>query len=133
MVAQVAAGIVRGPGGRILIAERFRPCPQGGRWEFPGGTREEGETLEGCLRRELREELAIEVRVDEPLVVIERPYADCDLDLHAFLCTWVSGEPEAIECAAWRWVDLEELHEGNFTGADRRILAALERWAKKSG
>lgn len=132
MSCQVAAGVIRRQDGKFLIAERFRPCPQGGRWEFPGGTREGGETLEACLHRELDEELDIRVRVDEPLAVIENPYDD-DLILHAFLCTHVGGEPKAVECASWKWADLEELRRVNLTGADRRVLEALERRLAEPG
>jgi 8-oxo-dGTP diphosphatase len=131
VTTQVAAGIIRSAEGKILIAERFKACPHGGRWEFPGGTREDGETLEECLHRELAEELGIKIRIDEPLVVIEQPYADLDLDLHAFLCTHVGGDPKTIEVKDWRWVTPEELRDVNLTGADRKILAALEeRWGR---
>ncbi len=132
MSAQVAAGIIRNADGRILIAERFDECPYGGRWEFPGGTLEEGETLQECLQRELEEELGIRIRIDEPFVVIERPYASPDISLHTFLCTHIGGDPTAIECNAWRWVDSSELREANLTGADREVLKALEElWAEQ--
>lgn len=127
MAVDVAAGIIRNAGGEILLAERFRACPSGGTWEFPGGTREEGETLEECLKRELREELGIEVRIDAPLVSIENPYRDVEITLHAFLCTHVSGRPRKIEVKDWRWMKLDELGSVNLTGADRMILEALER------
>jgi mutator protein MutT len=126
MAADVAAGIIRGPDGRVLIAERHRACPGGGSWEFPGGTREEGETLEECLHRELEEELAIRVRIDGLLVTLENPYANVEMTLHAFLCTHLSGEPRRIEVKDWKWVKIEELRAVDLTGADRKILEALE-------
>ncbi len=132
MAPDVTAGIIRGAGGRVLIAERHSAGPGGGTWEFPGGTREEGESLEECLHRELEEELGIEVRMDEPFVVIEDPYEDKPMTLHTFLCTHTGGEPRAIECKDWRWVDLEELREANLTGADRTVRAALEKRLRES-
>ena len=97
----------------MLLAERRRACPHGGRWEFPGGTREKNESLEKCLHRELQEELGIRVRIDEPFVVIENPYEDMPMTLHTFLCTHTGGRPRAIECKGWRWVRFEELRKEN--------------------
>ena len=128
----VTAGIIRAADGRVLLAERHRSCPGGGTWEFPGGTREKNESLEECLHRELEEELGIRVRIDEPFVVIENPYEDIPMTLHTFLCTHTDGEPRAIECKDWRWVDFEELRKANLTGADRRVLEALEERRRQS-
>ena len=131
---QVAAGVIRDGSGRILLAERFSPCPHGGSWEFPGGTREAGESIEACLHRELAEELGIRVRIDEAFLVLERPYRDRELDLHVFLCTHVDGDPQCLEVKDWRWVEPEDIGRWNLTGADRRIFEALKaRWDGASG
>jgi mutator protein MutT len=72
-VIEVAAGLVVRDG-KILITQRLAEAHLGGLWEFPGGKRERGETYPQCLRRELREELGIEVRVGELVEDVTHPY-----------------------------------------------------------
>ena len=123
----VAAGIVRDRSGRlVLITERRGADDRGGEWEFPGGTRELGETLEACLARELREELGIEVDIGKELARVEHTYPDIEITLHAFACRHVGGEPRALGCADWRWVEPEELAGYRLSPADRELLSLLE-------
>lgn len=68
-VIEVAAGIIVHEG-RYLIARRKAGVHLGGLWEFPGGKRETGETLEECLYRELREELNVCIGLPTPFQVV---------------------------------------------------------------
>ncbi len=122
----VTAGIVWNGRGRVLLARRPEDGLLGGLWEFPGGKVEPGETLEACLRRELREELAIEVEVGEPVGVVEHAYSHFRITLHAFHCRHVAGEPRAIGVAEWRWVRPEEIRQYPLSRADVKILELLE-------
>jgi 8-oxo-dGTP diphosphatase len=121
---EVSAGLVF-HGGRLLIAQRKPDAHLGGFWEFPGGKREPGETFEACLVRELREELAIEVSVDELVEEISHDYPDKQVLLRFFRCRLVSGEPRPIGCHAIAWIIREMLTEYPFPAADARLLARL--------
>ncbi len=111
--------------GRLLIAQRHAGDMLGGLWEFPGGTCQPGESLPDCLRRELREELDIEVRVGAPVATIPHTYTHLRITLHAFWCTLLAGEPRPIGCADVRWVRPDELDAYAFPVTDQRIIAAL--------
>jgi len=113
--------------GRVLIAQRPANGLLGGLWEFPGGKLEPGETLPECLRREIREELQIEIEVGDPIATVEHAYSHFRITLHAFHCRLLDGEPQAVACAAWRWAGFDELGLFAFSAADRRVIAALQR------
>jgi A/G-specific adenine glycosylase len=111
--------------GRLLIAQRPMSGMLGGLWEFPGGKRKRGESLEECLRREIHEELGIKVAVGKPVVQVEHTYTHFRITLHAFECRHEAGRPRAIQVADWRWVRLDELDEFAFAVTDRKIIQAL--------
>ncbi len=92
---QVTAGVVWNGAGQFLIAQRNLESTLGGLWEFPGGKQEPGESLKSCLRRELLEELGIEVSVGALLTVVEHTYAHLRITLHVFHCQLVGGRPQA--------------------------------------
>jgi A/G-specific adenine glycosylase len=119
----VVTAAVTVEGSRVLIARRPQGGRHPGRWEFPGGKAEAGEGLRDCLRREMREELALEVEVGEHLVAVEHDYGDISLSLHAFLCRSLSGDPRAGE---WSWVGLSQLNKFDLLPPDRRIAAVLK-------
>jgi A/G-specific adenine glycosylase len=121
----VTAGVIWDGHGRLLIAQRPPDGLLGGLWEFPGGKQEPGESLELCLRREIQEELGIEISVGEPIASVDHAYTHFRITLHAFHCTHVAGEPQALGCAGWRWVRLEELDRFAFPKADREVIEAL--------
>jgi len=113
--------------GKILISQRKPGDSLGGLWEFPGGKRSAGETLEQCLAREIREELALTVQVQGKRAVIEHPYPHRTIRLHCFACRILEGEPRAVDCAAWRWVSAEELRPEEFPVASRPLVEELRR------
>jgi 8-oxo-dGTP diphosphatase len=121
---QVVAGIVERDG-LILVAQRPAGDARAGRWEFPGGKLEPGETAEDCLARELAEELAIEVHAPAWLLSVTHDYPDLRVHLHAYRCRWRAGEPVAREHACVRWVAPAALAELDWSDADRPIAARL--------
>ena len=116
--------------GRLLITQRPAESHLGGLWEFPGGKREAGETFEQCLVRELREELGIEVAVQELFDEITHDYAEKSVHLKFFICHLLAGEPQPLGCAAVKWAGQAELAEHDFPAADARLLEKLRtvRW-----
>ncbi len=123
---EVSAGLVFRDG-RLLITQRPAGGHLAGLWEFPGGKREPGESFEDCLRRELREELAIEVDVHELVESIDHDYPEKSVHLRFFRCAWKAHEPQALGCAAFQWVTAVELPRHAFPPADEKLLARLAR------
>jgi A/G-specific adenine glycosylase len=120
----VAVGVIYRTG-RILIDKRKPEGLLGGLWEFPGGKKRPGESLEAALRREVQEELAIAIRVDRPLVVVEHTYSHFHVRIHAFECTYLSGTPHCRACADFKWVRPANLARYAFPAANRKIIQAL--------
>lgn len=119
------AAIVRD--GRALITERGIE-PMKGLYDIPGGFLRAGEHPVDALKRELREELGleIEVEVDDCISMVPHPYGDEADPVLAlgFLARWIAGEPKAADdVAAFRWVDLEELEELDFAWEHDRVVA----------
>lgn len=122
----VTAGVIRERASdRLLIARRPADKMLGGLWEFPGGKCEPGETLDACLRRELREELGIEVEVHDELAVVDHAYTHFTIRLHALVCTHVGGDPIALGVDEFRWVHPADLEEYAWPRTDLRIIEAL--------
>jgi A/G-specific adenine glycosylase len=120
----VAAGVIW-RGDQLLISKRHTDDLLGGLWELPGGTRESGETLEECLVREVREELGIEIAVGDLMMAVRHAYSHFRVTIHVFHCRYLSGQPQALGCADWRWVRPDELDDFAFPAADRRIISSL--------
>ena len=95
-------------------------------WEFPGGKLEPGETPQQCIEREIREELATEVRTERILGVVEYDYPTFHLIMHCILCTIVSGELKLLEHEAARWLTKETLRSVDWLPADLLILDKIE-------
>lgn len=122
---EVAAGLVF-RGGKLLITQRPAGSHLGGRWEFPGGKREEGESFENCLSRELAEELGIEVVIHELIETVTHAYETKTVTLHFYRCSWKANEPQALGCPAFRWVTKEELSAYEFPEADVKLVEMLQ-------
>ncbi len=90
--------------GKILIARRKRDDSQAGKWEFPGGKLEAGETPEACLKRELREELGIETEVGAFLCSSRFVYPHMAVELLVYRTSYVSGEIALHEHDRVEWV-----------------------------
>ena len=95
-------------------------------WEFPGGKLEPGETPQQCIEREIREELATQVRAERILGVVEYDYPTFHLTMHCILCTIVSGELKLLEHEAARWLSKETLRSVDWLPADLLILDKIE-------
>ncbi|HOG24338.1 MAG TPA: (deoxy)nucleoside triphosphate pyrophosphohydrolase [Candidatus Omnitrophota bacterium] len=117
------AVIIRG--GKVLVSQRKVGDSHGGLWEFPGGKRKPDETLENCLAREVREELAVEILPERLLERQDRAYPGGMIRLFFYLCQWISGEPCCLDCQDARWASAPELAGLQFLPNDQNILARL--------
>jgi A/G-specific adenine glycosylase len=109
----------------FLIAQRPLDGLLGGLWEFPGGKQEGGETLQQALRREIHEELAIDIAVGVQLATVKHAYTHFRITLHAFHARALSNNPKHIGVANHAWVTLADLDAYAFAAADHQIIAAL--------
>lgn len=123
---EVSAGLLF-RSGKLLITQRHADSHLGGLWEFPGGKREPGESFERCLVRELQEELGVTVQVGQIFDELTHAYPERTVFLKFFVCSLPHGEPQAIDCAAVKWVTLDELSAHEFPAADATLLDKLNR------
>ena len=133
----VAGAVIRGgaEGSSLLLAQRDYPRELAGLWELPGGKVEPGETAAQALRRELREELGIEVvvggAIGDPVALRE------DLELRAYRAEWTRGEPAALEHRAVAWfgpADLADLaRRGEMVPADVGWVPELADLLRRPG
>ena len=95
-------------------------------WEFPGGKMEQGETPEQALKREIREELDVEIEVGQLFDTVEYDYPSFHLTMHCFLCTIKSGELVLKEHEASKWLDKEALDSVDWLPADLGLIEKLK-------
>ena len=124
-VIHVAVGVIEGEDGRILLTRRPEHVHQGGKWEFPGGKLEDGESVEQALARELLEELGICPVQISPLISIPFLYPDKHVLLDVWVVSQFSGLPHAREGQPMSWVARQDLHQLEFPQANRPIIQAL--------
>jgi A/G-specific adenine glycosylase len=129
---QVGAAAVINRRGQVLIAQRRPEAMLGGLWEFPGGSREPGETMPECVARELKEELGLQIEVGRPLITVRHAYSHFTIELHTFFARIRAGRPRRLECADYRWVYPEEFEQFAFSKADLAVVDALQRIARES-
>lgn len=122
----VTAAVIQ-QNGKTLIARRPPRGLLGGLWEFPGGKLQDGETLVECLKREICEELQMEIDVLHSLGVYRHAFTHFKITLHAFQCTIRQGEPRPCEASEVRWVTPDELRTYPMGKVDRLIANRLTK------
>ena len=123
---KVTAAVIE-ENGKILIGRRKPGRHMAGKWEFPGGKIEPGETPQQSLERELMEELAIRARIGEFLLSTSFEGEGVSLELLVYRAERVSGEPALIEHEAIRWVRPDELSGYDLADSDRTVAEKLYR------
>lgn len=119
----VVAGVIYNASKQqVLIAKRPEHLHQGGLWEFPGGKVAENESPEQGLKRELNEELAIEVSECSPFLLTEHDYSDKLIVLDVWAVNGFTGQPKSNEGQRICWVDISALNDYQFPAANYAVL-----------
>jgi len=124
MTAVVVAAAVIRRGDSFLVTRRQPGVHLAGCWEFPGGKCEQGETLVGCLVRELGEELGVGARIADEIFSIAHDYPDARVELHFLRCE-LEGEPTPLLGQEMRWVARADLPTLEFPPADAELIRML--------
>lgn len=109
----------------FLISQRNQNDTFGSYWEFPGGKKNSNETFEQCVVRETLEELGIQIGVEEKIMEIRKEHNGKVIWLNFFLCSHISGEPKAIDCQKFNWVDVLDLPKFEFPPANEVVIREL--------
>ncbi|MEM1367493.1 MAG: A/G-specific adenine glycosylase [Cyanobacteria bacterium P01_H01_bin.15] len=124
---QIGVAVIFNDQDKILIDKRKPEGLLGGLWEFPGGKIEAEETAKDCIVREIEEELAIAITVQDHLVTVEHAYTHFKVTLIVYRCRYLSGEPQPLACDEIRWVTLAEIGDYPFPKANQQIIAVLKQ------
>lgn len=122
---KIGIAIIKNKEGKILIDKRLPTGLMANLWEFPGGKIEEGESVEQCITREIKEELDIDIKVEKHLITINHTYSQFKVILIVHLCKIVGGEAKAIECQEVKWVEISDLNTFTFPEANQQIIRQL--------
>ncbi|MBK3519485.1 (deoxy)nucleoside triphosphate pyrophosphohydrolase [Carboxylicivirga marina] len=120
-VRQVTCAIII-DNGKILAALRSRQMSESWKWEFPGGKIDDGETAEECIKREITEELALNISITERLTSVIHTYPSKTIELIPFICTINGGTLHVVEHEKVSWFEPEKLKSLNWAEADLRII-----------
>ncbi|MCW8107075.1 8-oxo-dGTP diphosphatase MutT [Alteromonas ponticola] len=121
---QVAVGVIR-RADDVFICLRSEHQHQGGKWEFPGGKIDHGESVVEALKRELQEEIGISVIRCRPLIEITHDYGDKRVALLVREVLDFNGEPHGVEGQQHKWCPIDSLNPADFPTANVAILDAL--------
>jgi len=121
---EVVAAIIQ-KDNKIFCAQRNLSKSMGGKWEFPGGKIEVGETKEEALVREIKEELDSDIVVNKYLMTVEHDYPAFHITMHVYLCTLVKGELSLKEHNDSKWLYKEELLSLDWADADKPIVTKV--------
>ena len=108
---------------KVLCAQRSEQMSHALKWEFPGGKLEAGETLAACLKREIKEELGLDIAIREQLLARQHTYSPTkEIRLHPFICTIQAGTISLKEHKQIAWLHLNKLKTLDWAEADIHVL-----------
>ncbi len=110
---------------QFLISQRHEGDTFGSFWEFPGGKKNGDETFEQCVVRETMEELGVLISVQKKFMEIRKKYSEKTIWLNFYLCAYVSGEPQTLDCQKVLWADVSELKNFKFPPTNELVISNL--------
>ena len=124
MIEVCCALIIRD--GKVLATQRSEEMPHPLKWEFPGGKVKMGESPERCIMREIKEELRIQIKVDQMLPSVTHSYENFTIKLIPFLCSILKGTVYLSEHLHFDWVDFNDLDTIDWLDADRKLVEKIQ-------
>lgn len=118
----VVAAIIENNDGDILIAKRNSKKSQGGLWEFPGGKIEKNESADDAIKREIKEELNIDIEINKWLIEKRHEYPEKTINLILCSAKWIGGELDLSEHEDSKWIKKEDIFNFQFAEADKEII-----------
>lgn len=112
--------------GKILATQRGYGTYKDG-WEFPGGKREDGESGEDTIIREIEEELNISIKVDDYLTTVEYDYPEFHISMDTYVCSIVSGNVELSVHENALWLSLSDIDSVDWLPADVYVVDAIKK------
>ena len=122
-VIEVVAAIIQRDGAYFATQRGYGEFE--GMWEFPGGKIEPGESRDVALKREIQEELGVDIAIENLLCTTEYDYPSFHMTMHCYLCSIASGEIELREHKSARWLRPEELGSVEWLPADKDVISRL--------
>ena len=122
---EIGLALVFNKDGELLIDQRLDSGSMGGMWEFPGGKKESNEPIEKTIKREIKEEIGIDIKLVEKLLSFEHTYSHKKLFFTVYICDFFSGKPRPLACQKLLWVKPNRLFEFPFPAANTKIIFAL--------
>ena len=124
----IAIGIILNKSQDILIAKRLSNKPMGDLWEFPGGKKETGEDIEDTLKREIKEEVNIYIKVRKKLISFQDEGSLEKRTFYVFICDWVSGVAVPLASQEIKWIPLNQLKNYKFPKANKKIISEIVKY-----
>jgi len=124
-IIPVLAAVIFNDRREVLLAQRKSHLSQGLKWEFPGGKLKVGESPESCLKREIREELGIEIEIRKIYLAVNFSYPGKNILLLAYIAGYLSGDFVLVDHQGVEWVPLDRLDKFDFSPADLPIVEKL--------
>lgn len=122
---EVVAAVIK-DGNKILATQRgygeFK-----GKWEFPGGKIENGENHIEALEREIKEELDVDINVEDFIITVEHDYPNFHLTMHTYMSKISSGKIDLLEHMDMKWLELKEIDKVDWLEADIDIVEKLKK------
>lgn len=120
---EVVAAIIQNDGAYFATQRGYGEFE--GMWEFPGGKIEPGESREVALKREIQEELGVDIIIENLLCTTEYDYPSFHLTMHCYLCSVTSDEMELREHKSASWLTSETLDSVEWLPADKAVIEKL--------
>ena len=124
---EIGIGIVFNKDGKLLIDQRLESSNMGGLWEFPGGKKDPHESIEETIKREIKEELSINVIIGEKLLSFDHSFSHKKLNFTVHLCELISGKPKPLASQKLLWVSPDKLFDFPFPAANIKIISELHK------